>query len=599
MRTVALVSTAAEVDFFCYPYFDSPAIFCSILDRNIGGYFSLHPADPPDGIRTRQFYWPDTNVLITRFYTQDGMAAVYDYLPVGKESSPLMRRVVGIRGNMPFHCYCEPSFNWARSSHKTTLDSGGDCSCATFATEGLSMQLLAKEALRVRDGGSAVECHFETSERSVHTFIFREVPKAADKWYADLENEARTFDKTIKYWRSWISRCKYTGRWREMVHRSALVLKLCTSELTGGVVAAPTTSLPRVIGGARNIDLRSTWLRDAALTLYSLISLGFTEEACKFMAWIEARCKESHDPARPLQSMYGLDGRPVLLCEELTHLEGYKGSRPVRIGHTATEEFQLDIYGALMDTVYVFNENAAPVSFELWTHLRKLVNYVCDNWTRPDDPLTYIGRGLAAGEPQQFVFSKVMCWVALDRGLRLAESRSFPADRERWLKVRDQIYEDIMQKGWNEEMKCFVHWYGSDVLNAGCLIMPMVSFMAPNDPRMLSTLSRIMKSPEEGGLLVSSLVLISRDRLAPHEGTFNILSFWLVEALTRAGATNPASLAAARLMFEELLGYANHLGLYSEETGFHGEALGNFPHALAQISLISAAFNLNSALDRS
>jgi GH15 family glucan-1,4-alpha-glucosidase len=294
--------------------------------------------------------------------------------------------------------------------------------------------------------------------------------------------------------------------------------------------------------------------------------------------------------------MYGIDGRHTLTEEILDHLEGYKGSRPVRVGNGAYNQLQLDIYGALMDSVYLFNKYGNPISYDLWTNLRQLINWVCDNWQRKDEGVWEV-----RGGQQHFVYSKLMCWVAIDRGIRLADKRSFPADRDRWLKIRDQIYEDIMAKGWSPKRQAFVQHYGSESLDAANLIMPLVFFLSPTDPRMLNTLDATNVPPDKRGLVSNSLVYRynveeTADGLSGEEGTFNICTFWLVEALTRAGRSDRTRLEEARLMFEQMLGYANHLGLYAEETGPSGEALGNFPQAFTHLALISAAFNLDRAL---
>jgi GH15 family glucan-1,4-alpha-glucosidase len=272
------------------------------------------------------------------------------------------------------------------------------------------------------------------------------------------------------------------------------------------------------------------------------------------------------------------------------------GSKPVRIGNGAYNQLQLDIYGELMDSVYLYNKYGSPISYDLWVHLRRLINWVCDNWQRRDEGIWEV-----RGGQQHFVYSKLMCWVAVDRALRLANKRSFPADWERWLEVRDDIYEEIMTKGWNPQRQAFVQHYGSNTLDASNLMMSLVFFLSPSDPRNLKTLDAIMRPPEEGGLLSNSLVYRynigeTKDGLSGDEGTFNICTFWLVEALTRAGRTDRPRLDQARVMFEEMLGYANHLGLYAEETGHSGEALGNFPQAFTHLALISAAFNLDRAL---
>ena len=394
------------------------------------------------------------------------------------------------------------------------------------------------------------------------------------------------FGQTCDFWRAWISKSEYRGRWREMVNRSALTLKLLTFSPTGAIVAAPTTSLPEEIEGKRNWDYRFTWIRDASFTLYGLLRLGFTEEADAFMHWLEARCNELNKDGS-LQIMYGIRGEHHLPEIELNHLCGWNNSRPVRIGNGAVGQLQLDIYGELMDSVYLYNKYGQPISYDLWVNLRRLLDWVCDHWMEPDEGIWEV-----RGGRKHFVYSKVMCWVALDRGLRLAHKRSFPAPHDRWLKVRDQIYEEVMEKGWNPEIKSFVQYYGSHTLDASTLIMPLVKFISPTDPRMVSTLDHIMKN-----LVSDSLVYRYKndeyyhDGLDGEEGTFSMCTFWLVEALTRAGR-----LHEARMIFEKMLTFANPLGLYAEEIGSHGEQLGNYPQAFTHLALISAAHNLDKAL---
>lgn len=596
MQTTALVGMNGSIDWFCYPYFDSPSVFCAILDDAKGGRFKIAPV--PDGVKSKQYYWPDTNVLVTRFHTPVGVGRVIDFMPVGFRTTDcirdgLIRRVQAIRKSMTFRLECRPAFNYGRESHTLTITKDG----ARFQSSRLTLRLGSTISLTQDSDGIFTE--FTLQEGEEVDFCLQEIESGPIQGtFSCPETHAEElFKHTVDYWRRWLSNCTYTGRWREMVHRSALVLKLLTFQPTGAIVAAPTCSLPEEIGGVRNWDYRYTWIRDAAFTLYGLLRIGFTEEASAFMHWLEARCHELN-PDGSLQLMYGIDGRHQLTEETLTHLEGYRGSRPVRVGNGAYNQLQLDIYGELMDSVYLFNKYGTPISYDLWKHLRRMINYICDNWHRTDEGIWEV-----RGGRQHFVYSKLMCWVALDRGLRLAEKRSFPADRERWLKTRDAIYEEIMAKGWDSQRQAFIQRYGSTSLDAANLVMPLVFFVSPTDPRMLKTLDAINQKPEQGGLVSNGLVYrynLSeiQDGLDGEEGTFNLCTFWLVEAMTRAGQADRERLEEARLVFEQMLGYANHLGLYAEETGHHGEALGNFPQAFTHLALISAAFNLDRALGK-
>ena len=592
LHTVALVGMNGSIDWFCFPHFDSPSVFAAILDDEKGGRFRISPtrADP----LYKQFYWPDTNVLITRFSTPDGVGQVTDYMPVGLPADDprrhqLVRWVQVVRGSMAFRLECRPAFNYGRDPHTVHVVEAGAC----FESPGLSMGLGTREQLRV--DGNGVVSQFTLHEGQTASFAFGEVAQRDCEFLLGGTEVEDLIDKTEQFWRQWLSQCTYHGRWREMVQRSALTLKLLTFESTGAIVAAPTCSLPEVIGGERNWDYRYTWIRDAAFTLYGLMRIGFTDAATQFMGWLEARCHELN-PNGSLQIMYGLDGRHTLTEETLDHFEGYKGSRPVRIGNGAYNQMQLDIYGELMDSVYLYNKYGSPISYDLWGHLEQLVNWVCDNWTRTDAGIWEV-----RGGQQHFVYSKLMCWVAVDRGLRLADKRSFPAERDRWVTVRDQIYKEIMTRGWNDSRRAFVQHYGSESLDASNLMMPLVFFLSPSDPRNIGNLEATLQPPAKGGLVSNSLVYRynveeTADGLTGEEGTFNICTFWLVEALTRAGRTDRRMLHRARMMFEEMLGYANHLGLYAEETGRNGEALGNFPQAFTHFALISAAFNLDRAL---
>jgi GH15 family glucan-1,4-alpha-glucosidase len=598
MHTAALVGKDGSIDWMCMPHFDSPSVFARILDEKKGGHFRVAPvAASDDHVTCKQIYWPDSNVLISRFLGDEGVIEVVDYMPVGvAKGEPgfrqLVRRVEVVRGDVPVRMECFPAFNFGRDTHKVELQKCG----ATFTSDALSLELTTQCGLELKHDRGGVQAVIPMKQGDRMTFVLRPLdPKDKGEPVLDVELEQRLFERTVAFWHNWLTKCTYRGRWREMVHRSALALKLLTFEPTGAIVASPTCSLPETIKGPRNWDYRYTWIRDAAFSLYGLLRIGFTEEAGAFMRWLEARCHE-REPDGGLQIVYGIHGEHRLQEFSVDHLDGYRGSRPVRVGNAAADQLQLDIYGELMDSVYLYNKYGAPISFELWTELSELLDWVCDNWKRPDE-----GIWETRGGKKQFVYSKLQCWVAVDRGLRLADKRSFPANRTRWLQCRDEVYLDIMNNGWCAERNAFVQSYGSDQLDASNLIMPLVFFMAPNDPRMLSTLDATLKDPRQGGLLSNGLVYRYNaeefdDGLKTPEGTFNMCTFWLVEALTRAGRTDPVRLDQALLLFEKMLGFANHLGLFAEQTGAHGEALGNYPQALTHLALISSAYNLDKTL---
>lgn len=611
MRTAALVGMNGSIDWMCVPHFDSPSVFAAMLDDEKGGCFQIVPSDPL--LETTQLYWPDTNILVTRFFCANGVGEIEDFMPVGDPPhwiqserdttvddlnktkmatswhDQVIRRVKVTRGCVRFRLQCHPAFDYARATHHTRMTIHG----AVFHSDHLSMALAADVPL-IRDT-RGVHAKFVLQAGQVAVFTLRPLKDGHSERCLTRQQTEELFQHTVDYWQRWLSKCTYTGRWREMVNRSALTLKLMTFEPTGAIVAAPTCSLPESLGGGRNWDYRYTWIRDAAFSIYALLRIGFTEEADAFMKWLSARVGEVERDGS-LQIVYGIDGRHDLLEQTLDHLDGYRGSRPVRIGNAAFKQLQLDIYGELLDTLYLYNKYVMPIGYDTWIRIQQRLDWLCNNWHRPDD-----GIWESRGGPRHFVYSKLMCWVAMDRGLRLAEKRSFPADRARWATVRDEIYNDIMMKGWNGTQETFVQHYDSAALDASNLIMPLVFFVSPNDPRMLKTLEALYRSPQDGGLISDGLVYrydaeSGEDGLQGREGTFNMCTFWLVEALTRAGRVDRAKLRDARLLFEYMLGYANHLGLYAEETGDHGEALGNFPQAFTHIALISAAYNLDRTL---
>jgi len=595
MHTVALVGTDGSIDWCCLPRFDAPSVFARILDAEKGGFFQI--AQRGDRLTTKQFYWPETNVLVTRFLSADGVGEVRDFMPVAGRTGAVNRRQIvrtvrAVRGTVTFDVECQPAFDYARAAHEVDRTGRGVC------FRGSDQALSLATALDLRPEGNGVVADVTLREGESTTLLLRDIePDAPCAPVLDAEAAERAFRDTVQFWRDWLSQCTYTGRWREQVRRSALTLKLLTYEPTGAIVAAPTCSLPEDLGGVRNWDYRYTWIRDAAFTLYAFLRIGFTEEARDFIGFLTNMCQLETAGEGPLQIMYGIDGRTHLAEESLDHLEGYRGSAPVRVGNGAYDQLQLDIYGELIDAIYLHDKYGVPVSYETWQSVRRFADWVCEHWERTDEGIWEV-----RGGQQQFVYSKLMCWVAVDRALRLSRKRSLPAPETTWQRCRDEIYETIMEAGWNDDRQAFTQQLDGQALDASTLTMPLVRFISPGDRRMLRTLDATLQSPDQGGLVSNGLVYRynveeTDEGLEGEEGTFNICTFWLVEALTRAGVVEPGRLEDARLIFEQMLGYSNHLGLYAEETGTHGEALGNFPQAFTHLSLISAAYNLDRALD--
>ncbi len=585
LHSAALVGMNGSIDFLCGPGFDGPSIFAALLDDEKGGRFQIAPV--LEGAKARQLYLPNTNVLVTRFLSETGVAEITDFMPVDDAGffRAVVRRVKTVRGEIRFRAVCDPRPGYARVPVKVEREHDS----ILFRVEGYDQatgRLHATIPLDVYDGTATAEFVLGAGETAEFILAGR---LAGEESPSDLAHwSEQAFAATVAFWRSWIRRSKYRGRWaEEAVNRSALALKLLVSKEHGSIVAAPTFGLPEEIGGERNWDYRYTWIRDSSFTLYALLRLGFGEEAEGFMRWIEARCGELN-PDGSLQIMYGIDGRRELSEETLDHLEGYCNSRPVRVGNAAYDQLQLDIYGELMDSVYLYDKWVEPINYDLWSNLCRLIDWVCGNWRSPDEGIWEV-----RGGRQEFLYSRLMCWVALDRAVRLAWNGSRDAPIDHWVRVRNEIHREIFTEFWDAEGKVFVQRKASKTLDASALLMPLVRIIGPRDPRWLSTLAAVERDLVDDTLVYRYRVAeAAADGLSGSEGTFNMCSFWFIENLSRAG-----QLDKARLNFEKMLGYGNHLRLYSEELGPSGEHLGNFPQAFTHLALISAAFDLNRRLD--
>jgi GH15 family glucan-1,4-alpha-glucosidase len=591
LHTAALVGLNGSIDFMCFPEFNSPSIFAALLDDKKGGCFSISPVFKR--MKTKQLYLPDTNVLLTRFLSSEGVGEITDFMPVvgdKNEGKKLMRRITTVRGEVTYQLQCRPRFNYGKEKHAAEQtspneivfrpDHSGNVNPSGHGTGPLRLRSSIPIGITDHDGVTA----FTLAAGQFADFLLEEAVEGEEgirtTSLSDFVTESTI--KTVNYWKEWVARSTYKGRWMETVNRSALVLKLLTSCKYGSIIAAPTFSLPESIGGTRNWDYRYTWIRDASFTVYSFIRLGYVKEAGFFMDWVERLCQDVKGKDR-LGIMYSIDGNRQLEEYTLEGFEGYRGSAPVRIGNDAYRQLQLDIYGELMDSVYLYNKYGEPISYDFWKNLERQMDWISDNWNQPDDGIWEV-----RGGKKNFLYSRLSCWVALDRAMKIAEARSFPRNGN-WKKERDKIYDSIYKEFWDDEKKAFMQYPGSSTVDASALLMPLMRFISPKDPRWLSTLRRI-----EDELVTDSLVYRYRPEVAApdgfvsKEGTFSMCTFWYVECLSRSG-----QLEKARFYFEKMLGYANHLGLYSEQLGFEGEHLGNFPQAFTHLGLISAAYNIN------
>jgi GH15 family glucan-1,4-alpha-glucosidase len=594
LQTAALIASDGTLDWWCTPRFDSPSVFASLLDSDRGGSCRL-AADVGDEATVRQLYLPDTAVLITRFMTPGGVGEVVDFMPPDPSATPsarhrLIRVARVVRGSMPFELICRPRFDYGRAPHGLTrLDDGS----ALFRGPGTDLHLQVTAPITLHPNGTDVSARFTlrageraavvlTSETGSPGGLSGRPGGAAPTTDAILAD----FEACSAFWLNWLRASRYRGRWHEMVTRSAITLKLLTYAPTGAPIAAATMGLPEQIGGERNWDYRYTWVRDASLSVRSLIDLGFSAEANAFRRWLRERLDAGGTASgEPLQIMYRVDGEPQIAEEVLDHLEGYRRSSPVRAGNAAADQIQLDIYG---EAAFAFAQAEDIGGLRGWHAFARVIDWLADHWDRPDE-----GIWETRGGRQNFTYSRLMTWVAFDRAVKLASAHSRPGDLTRWLSARDEVLRQIVDRGWNDGRRAFVQHYDTDVLDASLLLMPKVGFLTPTDPDWLSTLDAMDAELVSDSLVYRYDPAASPDGLRGSEGTFNLCSFLYVEALARAGR-----LTQARYAFSKMLTYANHVGLFAEEIGPSGEQLGNFPQAFTHLALIDAAIALDEELDR-
>jgi len=570
-ETAALVGRDGSLDWLCWPRFDSPACFAALLGGPEHGRWLIAPVG--GAARTSRAYRPDTLVLDTRFETADGAVTLTDLMPLRGANSDIVRRVTGLEGRVRMRVELVARFDYGRTI--PWVSRLGDGSLRLIAGPNM-LVLRTTVPLRGEDLATVGEFVVAAGETVDFVLTYGEshlpLPAPVDPGQAIKDTEA--------FWTSWAARCTASGRWSEAVRRSLITLKALTYRPTGGIVAAATTSLPEQVGGERNWDYRFCWLRDATFTLQSLMEGGFYDEAQAWRDWLVRAVAGS--PAQ-MQIMYGLGGERDLTERTLPWLPGYEGSAPVRQGNAASGQVQLDVYGEVADALHVARKGGLPPSEPAWALERALTEHLEGIWTQPDEGIWEV-----RGPRQRFTHSKVMCWVAFDRAVKAVEMSGLDGPADRWRAVRDRVHAEVCEHGWDAAQGCFVQAYGSGVVDASLLLMPLVGFLPATDPRMIGTVAAIQERLSVDGLLLRYDTSAGHDGLPPGESAFLACSFWLADNLVLQGR-----MAEAEAIFERLLGLRNDVGLLAEEYDPHaGRMLGNFPQAFSHVALVNTALNL-------
>jgi len=580
MHSAALVSTSGSIDWLCFPRYDSPSVFAAILDDQHGGRFAIQPVGE---FRSTQAYLPDTNILVTTFHTDGGRATLTDFMPVAEDVTSSEHEVIRLArcetGEVTLECLFQPRLDYARAGTRLTVESRG-----VVARDGDAKLSLSAAVPLSAEGGEGGEARAKFLLRSGETaaFILR-WDEESPRPIADYDIPCK-LGNTEAYWRLKTSDWRYRGRWSGLVKRSVLALHQLLYAPSGAICAAVTTSLPGQIGGPRNWDYRFCWLRDAAFTLDVFHRLGHTADTSPFLSWLSHFSAAFPDG---LHTLYGIGYETDIEEHVLDHLEGYKRSRPVRIGNAASKQLQLDDYGELLLALASYYRAGGYIDDSFWRLAEMLVEGAVANWQLPDHGIWEV-----RAEKRHFVYSKVMCWVAVDRGIRLAQALGKQVDLARWRQARDAIRADVLANGFNPKVGAFVQSYGSDIPDASLLFMPMAGFLPASDPRMLATIDLIRRELAVDGLVRRYLPAQVDDGLGTDEGTFTMCTFWLIGCLVSLGR-----LDEAQRLFEKAVSLSNHVGLFSEMVdpvtrGF----LGNYPQAFTHIALIHTARNLDRAL---
>ena len=582
MNSAALVGTDGSIDWCCFPRFDSPSVFAAMLDAEKGGRFQIAPAGPI--LSVDRSYLPNTNILSTRFTTSTGELSLVDFMPLrnGGPSNGSPHEIHRIarctRGVVDVECTFDPRLDYARANTTLAPVKGGVVAVGNHQNLTLSSDVAheingagASSHFTLREGEEAVFVAAYGNGRPIRIGSYR---------------TAKKLEQTRKYWESVSARVDYDGMWKDEVLRSFLVLNMLVYEPTGAVVAAPTTSLPESLEGSRNWDYRYAWLRDSSLTMDTLYRLGGTAQASRYLGWLLNQCRVTNGRTR---IVYGVSSNSSMREQSLDHLDGYKGSRPVRIGNGAARHLQLDVFGEVILSVERLYRMTGGLSDDAWSLVRNFADVVCRSWRRKD-------RGVweVRGEPQHFVYSKLMCWAALDRAARLAVALGREGDVQRWQQEAGEIKNEVLLRGWSDRKKSFVQRYGSDTLDASSLVIPFIGFLPMDDPRVRSTIDAIRMELVDGPFVRRYIPEETDDGLEGEgEGAFTFMSFWFIGNLIYDGR-----IVEAKAYFEQMLGCANGLGLLAEMIDpATGEFLGNFPQAYSHIGLIHTARNLSRALD--